>query len=155
MTPARMDQEIQEVKEILGRVDERVKILVETNQHQTQRFDKFLDQHANLVERVTHLEAIIDTDKVETFEKDYQELKKTMHEVMIEAEEIAVLETKVEELNNRIKEIEINNRFTVNKLDNWSSWIINIGEGLFKVTWVLGMAWVLYKLGFSAVSFPP
>jgi chromosome segregation ATPase len=155
MTLAKMDHEIQEVKEILSRVDERVKVLIETNQNQSQRFDKFLDQHATLVERVTHLEAIIDTDKVDSFEKDYRELKNKMIEITIEAEEIAVLGAKIEKLNGIIKDIEINNKSTNKKLDNWSGWVVWISETLFKIAWVLGMAWILYKLGLSGVSFPP
>jgi hypothetical protein len=78
-----------------------------------------------------------------------------MIEITIEAEEIAVLGAKIEKLNGIIKDIEINNKSTNKKLDNWSGWVVWISETLFKIAWVLGMAWILYKLGLSGVSFPP
>jgi predicted RNase H-like nuclease (RuvC/YqgF family) len=143
------------IMEILGRVDERVKALVESNDYLKERFDKFLDLHSELTERVTHLEASFDEDALEKMETKYYTLDQRITPLEMKVMESDALKARMASLEERAFKLE---RITEVQNSAWVRWTGAITKGievLFKIGWVIGMAWILYRLGLGGVNFPP
>src|SRR4051812_27051538 len=66
---------IGELKEILGRVDERLKTVAENQNHLSERFEKFLELHMQLSDRVKSLETLFDVSRVDEVDDNYNELR--------------------------------------------------------------------------------
>lgn len=144
-----------ELKEILGRVDERVKHLVESHIHLTSQFDRLLEFHNRLSDRVTHLEAISNSVQVDEVQTQYHKLSNRMVSVEGNTSSIIKLEIDFKELEKRIIKLESGIEDHKSTMVRWSGLAMKIGELIFKVTWIIGMAYILYHFGLGGVNFPP
>jgi hypothetical protein len=150
-----MEAAIIDMREILGRVDERVKFVVDSQILLTERFDKFMVAHTDLVERVARLEVVFSGVKVEEVEDNYHALKERMHAVELNQEVIEDFEMMLNSLSERVNELENITKLNSFKFDTWAGRFAWGGEVIFKCAWVLGMGWLLYKFGLGGVNFAP
>jgi predicted nuclease with TOPRIM domain len=152
-----LEAQFVDMKEILGRIDERVKTVIDSQMHLTERFDKFMVAHTDLVERVARLEAVLSGSgkMVEEVEDQYHSLRERMHAVEISQNVIEEYENLLQSLNDRVSELERATDMHTYKMDRWSGRVVWIGEVVFKCAWVMGMGWLLWKFGLGGVNFPP
>jgi hypothetical protein len=172
MADQEMLREIKRVLELTSRVDERVKVIAESHMKMAARFDKFMDQHAELVNRVTKLES--ETVTTEDMEKKLEvvkteNIKLATRVTSVEANTpyaLKIVDQSLEALNkltDRITKMEqdqakIDKAQAIhsNKLNTWTDRISWLGEMAFKLIWLLIAAYLLAKLGLSdsQLQFP-
>lgn len=152
-----MEANFIDMKEILGRIDERVKTVIDSQMHLTERFDKFMVAHTDLVERVARLEAVLSGSGkvVEEVEDQYYALKERMQVVELNQDVIEEYEDMLARLNQRVSELESVTKLHNYKWDTWTGRATWVGEVIFKCTWVMGMGYLLFKAGLGGVNFAP
>jgi predicted nuclease with TOPRIM domain len=152
-----MEANFVDMKEILGRIDERVKTVIDSQIHLTERFDKFIVAHTDLVERVARLEAVLSGSGkvVEEVEDQYHALKERMQTVEHNQEVIDEYEKILDKLNQRVAELENVSKLHNYKWDTWTGRATWVGEVMFKCVWVIGMGYLLFKAGLGGVNFAP
>ena len=148
-----VEKAFSEMKEILARIDERVKSLVDSHISLTGRFDKFLQQHTDLVQRVASLETSLNS--IRKIEDNFSSILNRLGSVEFTAEIIETLEEELNKLEERVSELEMTSKNQNYKWESWSNKVFWVGEIAFKTCWVLGMAWLLYKFGLGGANFPP
>lgn len=152
-----MESAFGDMKEILGRIDERVKTVIDSQMHMTERFDKFMVSHTDLVERVARLETVLNGSgkMVEEVEDQYHALKDRVLGVEHDQGDMEGHEKMLERLTHRVSELEALARVHNFKWDTWQGRAAWVGEVVFKCVWVLGMGWLLFKFGLGGVNFAP
>lgn len=156
-------KEIKRVVELTTRVDERIKVIAESHERMADRFDKFLDQHAELTSRVIKLEsssehiAIMDK-KITSVEEDQQKLVNRV--VTVEATTpyaLKIVDQSLAALNqlaNRVSKVESDQNTTGNTMTSWHKWINWAGDWSFKMAWIIIAAYILARIGLGGVNIP-
>lgn len=156
-------REIKRVLEMTSRIDERVKTIAESHEKMSDRFDKFLEQHALITERVTRLESSVFNIekfglKIISFEEEH---KKTANRVTaLEGTApyaLKIVNQSLEALNKlseRVNNVEKEQGNQTQKIKTWFDWIQWGGEWITKLAWIVLAAWILYQLKLTSVNIP-
>lgn len=154
---ATIELAVSDMKEVLGRIDERVKTIIDSQMHLTERFDKFIVSHTDLVERVARLETVLNGSGkiVEEVEDQHYALKERVFSVELNQRVMDEYEKILDKLTDRVNELEVIAKLHNVQWNTWSGRISWVGGVVFKCSWVLGMGYILYKLGLGGVNFAP
>lgn len=118
--------DIKLVLDITSRVDERVKIIAESQQQMNTRLNHFIDEHNTLASRVTVLES-----------KNINKIYDTVQD----------LEEKVVTLKSRIGNLEEHKQSILDK----SKQILGF---VYQAIFIIAVCYILYKLGISSPPIP-
>jgi hypothetical protein len=163
MPDQEMLREIKRVLELTSRIDERVSTIAESHEKMGERFDRFLEQHAVLVERVTRLEGTTWTGaQIEARLKDIKdEQVRTVNRVTaVEAHSpyaLKIVDQSLEALNkltDRVRILEEEAKATGTTVKTWQGWVSWFGDWCFKVAWIVIAAYILARIGLGGVSIP-
>lgn len=154
-----MLREIKRVVEVTSRIDERVKNISDSYAKIAERFDRFLDQHNNLVERVNKIENTTWTgSKIEDRLNDINETHNNLNIRIASVENhipysLKIVDQSLKALNNleeRISKVEKEST-QIKGLAGWFGWIL---EWVFKVSLIIVVAYILALLGLGGVNMP-
>lgn len=163
MPDQEMLREIKRVLELTSRVDERVKTIADSHEKMTDRFDKFMDAHSDLVVRVAKLEST--TWSGEKIENKMQESKEDHRKLVtrITAVEsntpyaLKIVDQSLEALNkltDRITKVESDQSKVDRTINTWQGWLSWFSDWCFKVAWIVIAAYILARIGLGGVNIP-
>jgi hypothetical protein len=148
MPDQEMLREIKRVVELTSRVDERVKVIADNHDKMTERFDKFMEQHSLLAERVHKIELKgVTCDDVNAVVNRMTLLEGQAPYVL------KIVEQSLEALNklaDRVTVVEKHQEVHTAKsgwMSYWFDWAV-------KLIAVLFMAYILAHLGLDKISVP-
>jgi hypothetical protein len=144
-----MDAAFGDMKEILGRIDERVRTVIDSQMHLTARFDKFMVSHTDLVERVARLESVLtgNNRSLDDVEAQHHAFRDRLLTVEHNQDSIDECEDFLKSLEKRVIELEHSSKFSAYKMSNWSGGASYVFDLVFKFVSMVGIAFVLYKFG--------
>lgn len=163
MPDQEMLEEIKRLLELTLRVDERVKNVTDNQEKMVNRFDKFIDQHSQLIERVAKLEINIFTkEEIEERVGDFEEAQNKITSRLNVVESTApytfkIVDQSLEALNklsDRICKVENEQKNTTQTMDTWKGWIVWGGDLCFKLAWIIIAAYILTRIGLGGVNIP-
>lgn len=158
-TANKVIQEIKQVIDITSRVDERVKIIAEKQQHMNERLEELSDEHNKLVTKVHVLESNSLVDQVMTIEERIARLKSRLE--VVEAvgspkqqkfvqtvmSELGDVLGKTEKLERRVEELEHDKK-------TWGNRVSTVMSYVWQGTYIICVCYLLYKLGLNNPPIP-
>lgn len=162
MPDQEMLREIKRVLELTSRVDERVKVIAESHERMTDRFDKFMEQHNLLAERVYKLELeSVNEEELNERLDDMTDRNNAVENKVVSLEgqapyALKIVEQSLEALNklaDRVAVVEKNQESNTAKINNWQGWMSWGFEWTVKVAMIV-FAYVLAKLGLDKIAIP-
>ena len=152
-------REIKRILELTSRIDERVNSIVENNTEMSDKFDKFIDQHNRLTERVTRIESNTWTaERIEAHLEQIKDEQKKVTNRIIAVETTAPYALQIidqlNKLTDRVSQVEAEQKDQGQKVKTWHGWIEIIFNWVFKIAWVVIAAYILARVGLGGVNIP-
>ncbi len=163
MPDQEMLREIKRVLDLTSRVDERLKNIAESHEKMADRFDKFMEHHTALTERVAKLESSTWTgEKIENRIGLVEDEQKKITNRLISVETTApyalkIVDQSLEALNklsDRVSKMEVEQKTTAGTVQTWQSWLAWFGDWCFKVAWIVIAAYILARIGLGGINIP-